>query len=75
MAGLCVATVALLGVVAVSGFYGWKVADNLLLAVVLSVAGFVTGLLAYKNLKRRNRAAVRAERHTIQVKQASEPKS
>lgn len=65
MAGVCVAVVAFLGVASLSGFYGWEVRDNVLLACLITGAGFVVGFVAYKNLKRLNRAAVRDEQAKI----------
>lgn len=65
MAGVCVAVVTFLGVMVVSGFYGWEVRDNALLACLITATGFVTGFVAYKNLKRVNLTAVRHEQAKI----------
>lgn len=61
MAGVCVATVALVGYFVVSGFYGWEVRENLPLAVGIAATGFLVGLVCHKNLRRKNRRAVRSE--------------
>ncbi|WP_271085978.1 hypothetical protein [Brevundimonas sp. NIBR11] len=65
MAGVNVAVAALLGVASVSGFYGWDVRENLLLACLIVGTGFLIGLVAYKNLKRLNRTAVGDEQAKI----------
>ena len=65
MAGVCTAVVALIGDLAVSAFYGWEVREHIAVAVVITAVGFVSGVLGYKNLKRKNRRAVRAERARI----------
>jgi hypothetical protein len=67
MAGVCVACVVLLGDVSVSAFYGWRVLDHLLLASLLTVAGFLIGFLGYRRLARLNRAARRAELKQIDI--------
>lgn len=65
MAGVCTAVVVLVGDLAVSAFYGWEVREHIPLAVAIVAVGFVAGVLGYKNLKRKNRRAVRAERARI----------
>ena len=71
MAGVCVAVVTFLGVMVVFGFYGWEVRDNVLLACLITAAGFVTGFVAYKNLKRANLTAVRDEQANIDKDETS----
>lgn len=61
LAGLCGAVVVLLGDVVVSAFYGWRVAEHLLLAVGLTVAGLVIGMMGYGRLILRNRKACAVE--------------
>lgn len=65
MAGVCVAVVALVGDLVVSGFYGWRVQDHLVLAALVTLAGFITGLIGYRNLLHANLRATRAERRGL----------
>jgi membrane associated rhomboid family serine protease len=67
MAGVCVAVVAILIDVAVSAFYGWQVRDNISIAVVLAVAGFLIGFLGHQRLSRRHRKARGEELHQINI--------
>lgn len=67
MAGVCVASVAVMGQVAASAFYDWQIRDHLLLAALLMLGGFAVGLLGYQRLARRNRAARRDEREQIDI--------
>ena len=66
MAGLCVAVVALVLDFVVSGFYDWRVSDHLIVALAVTIAGFWIGFLAYRNLARLNRRAVRKERGDLE---------
>ncbi|HRO33879.1 MAG TPA: hypothetical protein PLQ03_10755 [Brevundimonas sp.] len=61
MAGLCVAVVALGGDLAVSAFYGWSAMNNLLIAGLITLGGFVTGFVGYKRVAQSNRRAIRFE--------------
>lgn len=54
MAGLCGGVVVLLADVAVSGFYGWRVADHPILASALTAGGFIIGAGGYMRLVWRN---------------------
>ncbi len=65
MAGVCVAVVAFLGVMVVSGFYGWEVRDNVLPACLITAAGFCVGFAGYKGQKRKNLTAVGLEQSKI----------
>jgi hypothetical protein len=69
MAGVCTAAVLLGGDFVVSGFYGWKVSDNLILAAAVTLGGFFAGMIGYKRLARTNRRAVRSERSGIDDEQ------
>jgi hypothetical protein len=73
MAGICVATVVLLGDAAVSRFYGWRIQDHLWVALIVTTAGFFVGLIAHKRLGRRSRKARRAERTQIDLDQDQGP--
>lgn len=61
MAGLCVAVVALGGDLVISAFYGWPAQDNLLIAALITLAGFLVGFIGYKRVARSNRRAIRLE--------------
>ena len=65
MAGVCVATVVLLGWFAVSRFYGWALREHLLIALVSAPSGFLVGLVGYKRLAHLSRTARQAERRRI----------
>lgn len=73
MAGVCVAVVALVGDLVVSGFYGWRVQDHLVLATAITFAGFGVGVAAYKSLARVNRRAARAERRELDAGSGCSP--
>jgi len=72
MAGVCVAAVALGGDFLVSGFYGWSVGDQPLVAIAATILGFLVGFVGYKKLARTNRRATRAERRRIDAAQSGE---
>lgn len=67
MAGVCVACVALVGHIWIAAFYDWRVRDHLFVAALLTIGGFVVGLLAYRRLARRNRAARHDELKQIDI--------
>ena len=71
MAGLCAAAVALGGDFVVSGFYGWDVRNHPIVAVGVTVVGFLTGWVGYKRLARTHGRATRAERGRIDAALAS----
>jgi hypothetical protein len=73
MAGVSGAVVAVLGNVGVSAFYGWRVLDHLLIAALVTVAGFLIGVLGYRRLARLSRKARREERAQIDLDEDGPP--
>ena len=65
MAGLVGAGLLLSVDAVVSGFYGWRLRDHLLILLLLVLAGFAAGMLVYLRLRRLNRHARKAERVQI----------
>ena len=65
MAGVCIATVALLADIAFSAFYGWRVRDHILVATIVTALGFLVGVVGYWRLGRLSRKARHAERSKI----------
>jgi hypothetical protein len=61
MAGVCGGALALVGDLAVSGFYGWRVVEHGLIAVIMTAAGFLAGVAVYLRLARRSRKARKQE--------------
>lgn len=61
MAGVCGAGLALVGDMVVSGFYGWRVLDHGLIAVIVTAMGFAAGVAVYLRLARRSRKARKQE--------------
>lgn len=73
MAGLVGAGVLLGGDAVLSGFYGWRLGDHLLLLLGLVVGGFIAGVMVRARLLRQNRFARHAERVQIDDDEASQP--
>ena len=65
MAGVCIATVALLADIAFSAFCGWRVRDHILVATIVTALGFLVGVVGYWRLGRLSRKARHAERSKI----------
>jgi hypothetical protein len=61
MAGVCGAVIALLGEVALSRFYGWRLFANPWLTALSMGAGFLIVYVGYIRAKRLNRRAQRDE--------------
>lgn len=72
MAGVVGAGVLLGGDAVLSGFYGWRLRDHLLLLVGLMVGGFIAGVVVYVRLLRQNRYARHVERVQIDADEASQ---
>lgn len=65
VAGLSGAAFAFVADLAVSKFYGWRVADHWWIGACVSLVGLIIGLFIYATLMRRNRRAERTERIAI----------
>lgn len=65
MAGVCTAFVALGTDVLISRFYAWPWREHLLLTALVTLVGFLVGVVAYRRLARAHGRAVKAERRQI----------
>lgn len=65
MAGVCTAVVALGADVLVSRFYAWPWREHVLVTALVTLAGFLAGVVAYRKLAWTHGRAVRAERRQI----------
>ena len=73
MAGVCIATAALLLDFAFSAFYGWRVRDHILIATLVTALGFLVGVVGYWRLGRLSRKARQAELTKIHRDEESRP--
>lgn len=73
MAGVAGAGLLLAADAIISGFYAWRLRDNLESLVVLMVAGFAGGLAVFLRLKKKNQRARQNER--AQINRDEEAKS
>ena len=69
MAGVCGASLVLLGSVIASRFYGWPFRNYIWVTAIAMIAGFLVGWVGYLRLARLNRKAQRAERAQIDNEQ------
>lgn len=69
MAGVCGASLVLLGYVIASRFYGWRLGDYVWVAVISAISGFLVGWIGYLRLARLNQRARHAEREQIDDEQ------
>ena len=73
MAGVAGAGLLLAADAIISGFYNWRLRDNLESLAVLMAAGFAGGLVGYLRLEKKNQRARRSER--AQINHEEEAKS
>lgn len=65
MAGVAGAGLLLAADAVISGFYGWRLSDNLESLAVLMAGGFASGLAVFLRLEKKNQRARRHERAQI----------